>query len=280
MFQEFISKTEEKQMHNRIFLTVLVACVALAAQGCATGYNHSLVSNSANIGFDLNAEPGKLEGAISSTSGGMTPTFEGGQTLPLLANISTKSTPMGQFFKGSASTVITGDAAYSMSYLYADCNKNVSDVKDIPDVNLTKKPETVPGPGEVKPAVFMTSSMLGAHISLGRQSPVAPSAIKVGFNRHESVIAPITVTKGKSSAYIAGTPSMIATLDHWGDIEGRKGLNSNGSTKPLKYAQYFSTGTAAENMALRSDVRRDTLHRINPYMQDSFCEDDFETKTR
>lgn len=268
-------------MFTRIFKTVLILSLALATQGCATGYNHSLVSNSANIGFDLNAEPGKLEGAISSTSGGMTPTFEGGQTLPLLASITTKSKGMGQFFKGSASTVVTGDAAYTMSYIYADCNKNVDAVKHIPDVTLTLKPKTVPGPGEVQPTSFMTNSMFGASLTVGRQAPIAPSALKIGFNRHESVIVPITVTKdGSGSNYIAGTPSMIATLDHSADLAGRTGLNDNGTETPLTYVQYFSTGSAADNMALRSDVRRDTLHRINPYMQDSFCDDNFETKTR
>ena len=269
-------------MFTKIFKTVLILSLAIATQGCATGFNHSLVSNSANIGFDLNAEPGKVEGAISSTSGGMTPTFEGGQTLPLMASISTKSNGMGQFFKGSASTVVTGDAAYAMSYIYADCNKNVDTIKHIPDVSLSQKPESVPGPGEVKPTSFMTNSMLGASLTIGRQSPTAPSAVKIGFNRHETVLAPITVTRDGNSTtdYIAGTPSMIATLDHKGDLAGRSGLNANGTKDPLTYVQYFSTGSAADNMALRSDVRRDTLQRINPYMQDAFCQDNYETKTR
>jgi hypothetical protein len=266
-------------MNNVIKILSLVV-VVFVAQGCATGYNHSLVSSQANIGLDLNAQPGKMEAAVSSSTSGMTPTFEGGQTLPILSSISTRSNKMGQIFQGQSSTVLTGDAAYNISYLYADCNKNVSDIPSKPEVKLTQKPKAVPGPGEVKPAIFSSDAMMGLKLTVGRETPISPTAFKLGFNREEAVSTPVSVKNKIGQEMIVGTPSLIASLDHAYDLERKAAIGDSLNETPSTFHQYFAIGEAANNLSLRSDLRREVVRRITPDMQDNFCEDDFETKLR
>ncbi len=268
-------------MNKKFLQFVVIAGTALALQGCSTGYNRALVTNNSNIGLDLDTSPPKIEAAISSSAGLLTPTFEGGQTLPVMSSISTSSNGLSKFFFGLSSTVVAGDAAYSMSYLYADCNRDVIPVSDIPDVELTKRPKAVPGPGEVKPAIFITNTMVGANIAWSRSTPLSPSSIKLGFNRQEEVSTPITVEPDPKNPgrLIAGTPSFLATIDHWIDLKKKARMAKSGR-KPMKFLQYFAVGDAATNLALRSDVRQAVFKRITPYMTDSFCEDDYETKAR
>ncbi len=270
-------------MKNRFLQFVVIAGAVLALQGCSTGYSRALVTNNSNIGLDLDTAPPKIEAAISSSAGLMTPTFEGGQTLPFLSGISTTSNGFSKFFFGLSSTVVAGDAAYSMSYLYADCNRDVAPIRDIPDVELTKRPEALPGPGEVKPAIFLTSTMVGGKIAWSRQRPLSPSSIKLGFNRKEEVSTPISLEPDARNPgrLIAGTPSFLATIDHWFDLQKMaEARGDEPGEKPLKFLQYFAVGDAATNLVLRSDVRQAIFKRITPYMTDSFCEEDYETKVR
>jgi len=62
-------------------------------------------------------------------------------------------------------------------------------------------------------------------------------------------------------------------MDHSNDLKKQNGMGS-------QYVQYFAMGESANNLALRSDVRQAMFHRLTPQMRDSFCEDDFETKSR
>ena len=262
------------------FRFALTVVLVLILQGCSTvKYDRILVSNRSNIGFDLDSPPTKIAFAISSTRKIITPTFEGGQTPPVLSGMSSRAGMVGRFFDGISSTIATGDAAHAMSYLYADCNPEVRSVPEYPGIKLTRKPKTRPVIGDVRPAIYVSSSMWGAMVSWSHDVPLIVSSVKMGFSRKEEISTAVSITyHEKGYYYSVEVPSFLVTIDNSADLKAKAKIRGESGSRRLKHLQFFAIGQSANDLTLRSDVRQVLFKRITPEMQDTFCGQDQENK--
>jgi hypothetical protein len=69
---------------------------------------------------------------------------------------------------------------------------------------------------------------------------------------------------GTGGQYRVAIPSFLATVD---SSATAKSLRESG----VEYLQYFATGMAATNLALRRDVRRAMLKRLDPEAAETFA---------
>ncbi len=151
-------------------------------------------------------------------------------------------------------------------------------------------------PGEVRPLAFGTQSMLGLKVDWNTTTGQYPSALKFGYNRKELALIPVTlkykpgnedkikrledltkmVNKAKAQkeevkeyldlikqmieerVITVDTASLLATVDS---------SFSSQADKEFSYLQYFATGDAATNLALRQQVRRVMLEKLNPNIE-------------
>lgn len=261
-------------MRINLSQTVLISFLALTLSGCSIANNKTLVTSNSNLGLDFDSPPPRIALALSSTRKIITPTFEDGQTLPALSGMSTQGNILDRFFHGLSSTIATGDAAYIMSYLYTDCNKDVKPVPKNPEVRLTRRPQIDADAGLVRPTVMVSTSLVGAMVSWSSRIPLLITSAKVGFARHEEIATPVSVTLVYLGEYIdhyiVSAPSFLATID--------QGVDREEKGQDLKYLQFFAIGKSASDLVLRSDVRKNLFKRIFPDMEDTFCEQDHETR--
>lgn len=254
--------------------TALMAFVLI--QGCAIGYNSVLFATRSNMGVDADTAPPNFEVAISRQEGVIEPTFEGGQTLPVMASFSSKATSIGNFFWGVGSTFSTGEAAFTMSHLYND--PTPADTTKIPyeRVTLSKDPVTkLPfgvnvdylEAGDVKPVLFGTDTIFGLKVKWSGQTAQYPSSVNIGFKRKEAALAPVALGPNRiqdpnnpnnaiNKPREVDIPSLLATIDTDVAVPGTKA--------ELTYLQYFATGTAASNLARQHAVREAMLKRADP----------------
>lgn len=243
-------------------------------QGCVAGYNSALFATRSNIGFDADTTPPNLEIAISRYEGVLEPTFEHGQTVPVVASLSTASIGLVNFFWGVKSVFATGEAAFTMSHLYAAPTPPQDEKIAYKKVTLSQKPiPTVFGatvdyvePGDARPVVFGTDTTLGIKIRWSGTTAQYPSSINIGFKRKEGAFAPIAVGQAlvpdpydpqkKIEGYEADVPSLLATLD--------TDVTAPGTTATFNYVQYFATGCAANALARQKEVRLAMLKRADP----------------
>lgn len=260
-----------------ILRTALVVLTMI--QGCAPGYNSVLFATRSNVGFDADTAPPNLEIAISRQEGVFEPTFEGGQTLPVMASFSSDSNAFTNFFWGVKSTFATGEAAFIMSYLYDDAMPIKDDkgkdkvsyervtLSEMPDPKLPFgcKVQYVKA-GEVKPVLFGTDTILGIKVKWSGQTAQYPSSVNIGFKRKEATLAPVAVGTNRitnpnnpnninNKKYEADIASLLATID--------SNVSASENAK-FTYLQYFATGSAASNLARRRAVREAMLRRAYP----------------
>ncbi len=146
---------------------LLAIVVALSVSGCAVGYNATLFMTKSNIGLDIDTKPPTAEISIARREAVIAPSFEGGQTLPVLASFRAKSNPFSRAIFGVKSTFAGGDAAVGLTLKGKD---NLIEKGDSL-LCLTKAPKkkksffgidaSVRKPGEVKPLFFGTDTSLG-----------------------------------------------------------------------------------------------------------------------
>lgn len=251
---------------------IWVALLAIASiQGCTVGYDTVLFATKSNFGVDVDTSPPNFEAAISRQEGVVAPVFELGQTVPIMSSFSAKSNAFTSFFWGVGSTFSTGEAAYTMSYLYKDATPAHGVKIGYTPIKLAKKPDPqLPfgikpeylesGTRNVRPVIFGTDTSLGLKVKWSGTGAQYPSAINIGFKRKEVAIAPITITNKEDdkTAFTADTPSLLATIDSDVHVDGKA---------ELAYMQYFATGTAATNLARQQDVREAMLKRSDPLQQ-------------
>ena len=255
-------------MRRMCILGVLLALALLP--GCAPGYNSILFATRSNLGFDADTSPPNLEIGISRYEGVLEPTFEGGQTVPVMGSFSSDSDAFYRFFWGVRSTFSTGQAAYIMSDLYNEKTPDKPwDDSNIPVVRLSKEPELNERirflkEGEVRPVIFGTDTNLGVKIRWSGQTAQYPSSINIGFKRKEAAWAPLGLKQFSVGtnpdntpilAYKVNAPSLLATIDV--GVTAEQGAH-------LTYLQYFATGAAADNLARRREVREAMLKRSDP----------------
>ncbi len=119
-------------------------------------------------------------------------------------------------------------------------------------------------PGMVKPVFFGTDTSFGLNVKWNNPSSPVPNSVKLGFNRKEMAWAPVTMETdiekdGKEKVpYRVNMPSLIATMQHDVKVAGAE------EGPVLNWLQYFATGDAATNLALRKEVREAMLMQSNP----------------
>lgn len=263
---------------------ILYVC-PLALTGCV-GYNTALFMTKSNAGLDLDAKPPTAEINISRKEGVVEPSFEGGQTPPVMASFSTKvgHDKMDSFFLGVNQTFAGGDAAVTMAKLYdwekaikEDTDEEVSRNEKKFDSKLTlseppkanankgwfgwrKKLFGLAEPGEVRPFFFGTDTQFGMKVAWNGVGGPYPDTIKLGFNRKEIAVAPITINE----AHEVRIPSFLATVDGGGKGAITGATNTLGVKQDVNWIQYFATGKSANYLARQYGVRRAMLERADP----------------
>lgn len=253
--------------------TLLAAAAAssftLLLAGCA-GTSSALLVSSTNVGVDIDSKPPQAEISISRKELAVQPGFEGGKTLPAVMSFSTKGNAsfLKKLFFGINTTFSTGRAATTLVGGTPGADDDEGDVIEIdsPPVahrisdEIRGKHRQLIGPGEMRPLVFGTKTVFGLHAAWDG-SNLAPTDLKIGFNRKEAAYAPVGYARntraGGKRPYIVQVPSTLATLENG---------NATGTSGSLEHfhSQYFATGRAAEALAAHPKVRRILLERIEP----------------
>ena len=241
----------------------------LALSGCAVGYNATLFVTKSNVGIDIDSKPPTAEISIARREGVIGPTFEGGQKPPVVASFRYDVKGLIGLFATVSSTFAGGDAAATMSKLFGDPTSTTSENSA---VCLVEKPQphafglnlALPGPGEVRPFIFGTDTTVGLKLAWSGLTAQVPDTVRLGYSRKEFALAPVfatpnacTLPGGGTGTYVVKMPSFLATVD---GSTTAKGPDTSG----LDHLQYFATGTAATNLALRQEVRSVMLRRLDP----------------
>jgi len=95
---------------------LLIVLVILT--GCGIGYNKTLFFTKTNVGLDVDSSPPTAEVTIGRREGVIAPTFERGQTPPVLASFGLAASGFAALFAEVSSTFCGGDAAVIMAKLY------------------------------------------------------------------------------------------------------------------------------------------------------------------
>ena len=260
---------------------VLCLC-PLALTGCV-GYNTALFVTKSNVGLDLDAKPPTAEINISRKELVIEPVFEGGKTPPVLASFSANAGNSGlsRFFFGVNQTFAGGDAAVTMAKLY-DSKTNLADAsKEDEQANrerfdsalkLGTKPGSnakkgwrkflfgLPEETDVRPFVFGTDTQFGLKVNWSGAGGPYPDAVKIGFNRKEMAVAPVTL----SNANVVRIPSFLATVQNTSNGETTGQTNTLGEKVDVAWMQYFATGESADFLARQYGVRKAMLERADP----------------
>ena len=251
------------------FQTLLLSGLAAVFAGCA-GYNHTLFMTKSNVGLDFDSKPPTLEITVSRKEAVIAPSFEGGQTPPVLASFKPDVGAGGgfaNFFLGVDQAFAGGDAAVAMSALYTTNGAPPPHTRTNFNsaLNLSKPPKytdpfrRVAKPGVTRPFIFGTDTTLGLKAAWTGTGGQFPDTVRLGFNRKEFAWAPISMTSvsnGGATNYQIKMPSFLATIDS--RIETG---NSNGSISAL---QYFATGDAATLLAMQPVPREAMVYRLDP----------------
>lgn len=253
-------------------LLLLAIILPLGLSGCVVGYNSVLFATRSNAGVDLDAVPATTEVSIAREEIVIAPTFEGGQTLPVMASFSSDNNFASKFLFGVGATFSTGEAAFNMATLY---NSKIEALthrfgcESAYKVWLGTKPNLPWGleyqtSGEVKPVTFTTDTTIGIKIGWDNNTVPVPTSFKVGFNRKELAWVPVTLeTCDNGTTYRANIPSLLATVN--AEVEAAGVNNSD-----FSFLQYFATGVAASELSKKYGVRRAMLSRLDPENIDAF----------
>ncbi len=263
-------------------ISMLTCALALGLTGCGTGYNRVLFLARSNVGLEASTLPPTLELDINRLEGVVAPQFENGKKMPVMASFKYGSESM--FSPAVGSTFATGDAAMTMASLYND-ELPVSSWRDRVQLVKGKTPGGYPADStlvlekeptiddppwwrawftprrtfqktDVRPVFFGTDTSFGLKIAWSGMTNVIPDSVRLGFNRKELAIVPITMEED-DDGYKMRMASLLATIDN--SVE----VGSPRDTK-VSYLQYFATGDAATLLALQPSVRQAMLKRLDP----------------
>ena len=251
------------------------------------GYDSTLFVTKTNYGLDLSTMPPTMALDISRDEGVISPQFEGGKTLPVLASF--KASGNNIFSSSLGSTFAAGDAALTLATLYN--SRSIGPVSSAAIELDTRPVETRFGSGQtetvdfqstdVRPVVFGTRTALGLGVGWSTMASAVPDSFNIGYNRKELALIPITqravaarsapnascatatgAGETDPASYCMDLSSLLATLDFYVDTNSASGAPSpNAKTY---YLQYFATGSAASSMATHPAVRMAMLSRLDP----------------
>ena len=263
-------------MMHKYLLFAFASLHLVIGVGCGIGYNKTLFFTRTNVGIDIDSQPPTLELTIARREAVMSPTFENGKTPPVLASFAFHMKAPLDFSSRISSTFAGGDAAVTLAKLYDKSNKEAAGYQDKDfdsTLQLTKRPyyEDIFGqedenkkllePGEIKPFIFATDTSFGLKVAWSGATAQAPDSIKLGYNRKEFALAPVTMSKLPPSSgefkYEVKMPSFLATVDNSTELKAV-------SDSKMEHLQYFATGIAADALARHHGVRKAMHQRLDP----------------
>ncbi len=251
--------------------------------GCGIGYNKTLFFTKTNVGLDIDSQPPTAEVSIGRREGVIAPTFESGQTPPVLASFALEVHGFWALLAQVSSTFCGGDAAVTMAKLYDTNDRNARKYDYTSEdfdsaIDLSKEPnyldwfdkkdkyKNLLGPGEIEPFLFGTDTSFGLKVAWSGMTAQAPDTIRLGFNRKEFALAPMTTIRHDDPNNISvKMPSFLAIIDNSTELGKVTGTR-------IKHLQYFATGKAADFMARRYGVRKAMIRRLDPVTEKEFRE--------
>jgi hypothetical protein len=251
-------------MKKTIQLASLTALTAILG-GCA-GYNTVMFATKSNVGLDVDTKTPTAEITVARKEFVAEPAFEGGQTPPVMASFKPHAGFTGgfqNFFVGVDQTFAGGDAAVIMSTLYGKPDGIWDSNKFSSTLNLSTPPNAK---GETRPFIFTTDTLLGVKVVWSGTSGQFPDSVKIGYNRKEFAWAPLmmhTSTVGQETSAQISMPAFLATIES--KMQVNNGANG---TNDISALQYFATGDAARQLALKQQVREAMLARLDPNAKD------------
>lgn len=245
-----------------------LALACLLLHGCAIGYNSVLFVTKSNVGIDVDSTPPTAEISIARRENVIEPTFEDGQTPPVLASFRVGIKGLLGTFANVSSTFAGGEAAVTMAEKFGD--KDTRPAQNVAYLCLEKKPSprlfgkkiTFPEPGDVLPFLFGTDTSLGLKLAWSGLTAQVPDTVRLGYNRKELAWAPVFVAKDPKcektgDPYRVDIPSFLATMDSSATAKGLEATD-------LDHLQYFATGRAATKLARQPAIREAMLKRLDP----------------
>jgi hypothetical protein len=252
----------------------LVFVLTAVVSGCV-GYDSTLFVTKTNYGVDFSTTPPTASIDISRTEGVVSPQFEEGKTVPVLASF--KASGNNVFSASLGSAFATGNAAKTLAVLYDQPTRGpVAEGALSLDANPLKE-EAAGQNGkpmnfqqhDVRPVLFGTKTSLGLNIGWSNMTALAPDSFTLGYNRKEMALVPITKKEVTGKAddddnkyYLMNMAPLLATLD-FVNTTTTGGENSVGQVK-TDYLQYFATGEAASELATHPEVRMAMIRRLDP----------------
>ncbi len=240
---------------------ILLGSIILS--GCAIGYNSVLFVTKSNVGIDIDTKPPTAQIAIARLEGVFEPTFEGGQTPPVVASFRSEEKGILGLFYSVASTFAGGDAATTLAATYPHepvRTPQCLTVKPLPRTIFGAE-LTFPEPGQVRPFIFGTDTSFGLKVAWSGLTAQVPDTVRLGYQRKEVSWAPVFVTEkdcgSPPTRYSVNIPPFLATIDIATTL---KEPQKSGFT----WVQHFATGEAATSLTLREDIRKVLLERLNP----------------
>jgi hypothetical protein len=250
--------------------------------GCATGYDRLLFATRTNVGLDIDTKPPTAELSVARREGVIEPTFQEGQTLPVLAGFRFD----GNWFNPKISSAFSGGMpALILGHFFTDATPTQAQV-DSANLDATVCLEKNPGIesegdslwskfwrwfGEksdpVRPFFFATDTAYGLKVAWSGTSGAAPDTLKLGYNRKEFAYAPVFaravdqcggIGGGTQPVYQVETPEFIAIVDN--SAKTTEGIEAGGA----KHSQFFATGAAASSLARRREIRQVLYEKMVP----------------
>lgn len=254
--------------------SVLFTCaiITMVVSGCGIGYNKTLFFTKTNVGVDFDSQPPTAEITIARREGVIAPTFEGGQTPPILASFHLEVKGFAALFAGISTTFVGGDSAVAFAKLYDDdytpclqtrqeANEYDSslELSELPGQSDPHRDKRLYEAGDVEPFLFGTDTSFGLKVAWSGMTAQVPDTVRLGFNRKEFALAPVTVVPGNNGdkPYKVKMPSFLATIDNSTRL---KAVSDGG----VSHLQYFATGKAADKLSLRYAVRKAMAKRLDP----------------
>lgn len=257
---------------RNIGLTLLCLFVI---NGCSTGNTYIAFGTQSTVGINLDSRPPTFDLGLARREQVIAPTFEGGQTPTTMASFRSAYKGITGLFVNVGSTFTGGDAAGNMSWFYGEEGNAPFDKSVDTSLCLTQEAQSkifgesysLPKPGDARPFFMATETILGFKLSWSGLLGQLPDALKLGYNRKEFSWAPVFISaddclighvKGKK----ANVPSFLGLIDV---------SNAVGTTKQVagEHIQYIATGTSATRLALKEEIRKVMLRRLNPELVES-----------
>lgn len=191
------------------FLSVILVFSVIS--GCGIGQKKVLFTTRTNVGLDVDAKQFTAQLDIDRQEAVIGPTFEGGKHVPIAAAFRNNNKLLGGF--GVSSLFAGGDAALALTT--PPRANRVEGESLIPlseppqyhkglfgkffnlfkDEKRIEREKYLPEPGQVTPFIFDTDTSLGIKLAWTGAAAEFPDKIKIGFNREEFALAPVTATQ-------------------------------------------------------------------------------------